>query len=151
MENRLKKLGISLPEAPEPVGSYRPWKLSGNLLFISGQLPMVSGKLMDTGKLGLNIDVEKGREAARLAALNALAQAKAALGNLDQITQCVRIAGFINSAPGFTDHPAVLNGASDLLVEVFGEKGRHTRVAVGVCELPMDAPVEVEFLFEVSL
>lgn len=152
MENRLKKLGISLPEAPEPVGSYRPWKIfAGNLLFISGQLPMINGKLAAKGKVGLDIDIEKGREAARLTALNALAQAKIALGNLNKITQCVRIAGFVNSASGFTDHPAVLNGASDFLVDVFGEKGHHTRVAVGVCELPMDAPVEVEFLFEVSL
>ncbi len=152
IETSLKKLGISLPEAPEAVGSYSPWKIvSGNLLFISGQLPVKGGRLPVKGKVGLDIGIEKGREAARITALNALAQAKAAIGDLNKIRQCIKIAGYVNSAPGFTDHPAVINGASDLLVDILGEKGRHTRIAVGVSELPMNAPVEVEFLFEVSI
>jgi len=149
IEQRLKDLGIVLPETPAPVGSYRPWVITGNLLYVSGQLPIVSGRLACSGKAGDTLNVDTAREAARITALNGLAQAKAALGSLDRISGCVRIGGFINSAPGFIEQPAVLNGASDLLVEVLGEKGRHARAAVGVSELPLDAAVEVEFLFEI--
>jgi len=151
IEERLAALGVSLPNAPAPVASYRPWLIAGSLLFISGQLPVVDGRLKATGKIGEQyLTPETGQELARIAALNALAQVKQALGTLDAVHQCVRIVGYVNSAPGFTGQPQVLNGASDLLVQVFGEKGLHTRAAVGVSELPMDAPIEIEMILEID-
>lgn len=149
VEERLNELGITLPEAPVPLAAYCPWIKTGNLLFVSGQLPLVNGKLAYSGKAGKDLDLNAARQAARVVAVNGLAQAKAALGSLNKISKCVRIGGFINSSPGFTEQPAVLNGASELLVEVLGEKGRHARAAVGVSELPLNAAVEVEFIFEV--
>lgn len=149
IDHRLEELGITLPEAPAPLAAYRPWTKTGNLLFVSGQLPLIKGELAYRGKAGKDHDLDAARQAARITAINGLAQAKTALGSLNKISGCVRIGGFINSSPGFIEQPAVLNGASELLVEVFGERGRHARAAVGVSELPLDATVEVEFLFEI--
>ncbi|MDX2159280.1 MAG: RidA family protein [Hyphomicrobiaceae bacterium] len=150
IESKLKSLGIVLPDAPAPVANYVPTAVIGNLLFISGQVSRTGdGKLL-TGKLGGNLDVGAGREAARVCALNILAQARAALGSLDRIERIVKLTGFVNSMPTFLDHPQVVNGASDLLVDVLGEKGRHTRSAVGVAALPGDAAVEVEAIVAIS-
>ena len=150
-EARLRELGIELPEAPVPLGSYVPFVRTGNLIFISGMLPLKDGKLISQGKLGAGISVEEGALCARTAAINALAVLKKAAGSLDKVTRCVKVTGFIASAPGFTDQPAVVNGASELMTEVFGDAGRHARAAVGASVLPMDSPVEVEFIFEVDV
>jgi enamine deaminase RidA (YjgF/YER057c/UK114 family) len=144
---RLRELGIELPEAAAAVANYVPYVVSGNLVFVSGQLPMVDGKLAVTGKLGDGLDIEEGRRAARLCGLNLLAQARAAAGgDLDRV-RVVRLGAFVASAPSFTDQPKVVNGASDLMVEVLGEAGRHARAAVGAPSLPLDAAVEIEAVF----
>ncbi len=148
-ENRMKQLGWVLPPAPAPVGSYVPCVCAGHLAFTSGQLPVRDGKLMATGKLGRDLTVEQGAEAAGVAAMNALAQVAAAAGGLDKIQRIVRIAAYVNSADGFTDQPKVANGASNLLVEIFGEAGKHARSAVGVSELPLNAAVEIELIAEI--
>lgn len=148
---RLAELGISLPETPAPAGNYVPWVLSGNLLFISGQIPMAEGKLTQTGKLGESVSLEQGQAAARQCFINILAQVQAALGgDLDRVRQVVKLGGFVASAPGFTQHPSVINGASDLAVAVFGDAGRHSRAAVGVACLPLDCSVEIDAIFEVE-
>ena len=134
VDARLATLGITLPDAPNPVANYVPSCLSGNLLFISGQVSKAADGSIVSGQLGGGMTVAEGRAAARLCALNILAQAKAALGSLDRVAQIVRLNGFVNAAPEFTEHPQVMNGASDLMVEVLGDTGRHTRVAVGVVE-----------------
>ena len=144
VEVRLATLGIALPDAPSPVANYVPSALSGNLLFISGQISKAADGSIAKGQLGGGLSVEEGRQAARLCALNILAQARAALGNLDRIAQVLRLTGYVNAAPEFTEHPQVMNGASDLMVEVLGDKGRHTRVAVGVSSLPLGCAVEVD-------
>lgn len=144
IEARLAELGITLPEAPNPVANYVPYAISGNLLFISGQVAKGADGKIVTGALGQDVDIDTGQAAARLCALNLLAQAKAALGSLDRIVQVVRLTGFVNATPAFTDHPKVVNGASDLMVEVLGDKGRHTRAAVGVSSLPLGSAVEVD-------
>ena len=149
-EEKLISLGIELPEAPAPLGSYVPAVTSGNLVFLSGMLPLSEGSLVRTGKLGDSLTVEEGAGLARLAAVNALSVLRAEVGSLDRVRRCVRVCGYIASAPDFTAQPAVLNGASELMAEVFGEKGRHARAAVGVNVLPLDSPVEVEFVFEVE-
>jgi enamine deaminase RidA (YjgF/YER057c/UK114 family) len=152
-EDRLAALGISLPAPAAPVANYLPFVLSGSLLAVSGQLPTgPSGKLdsAHTGKLGVAVSSKAGQAAARLCAINILAQAKAALGDLERISRCVRLGGFINAAPGFADLAGVMNGASDVMVEVLGDKGRHARATVGVAELPLDSSVEIEALFEVA-
>ncbi len=149
-EAKLAALGLSLPEAPRPVAAYVPWVQSGNLLFTSGQIALKEGQVVYRGKVGVALTPEEGYAAARLCALNCLAVAKAALGSLDRIRRVVKVTGFVNSAPGFTGQPAVVNGASELLVEVFGEAGRHARAAVGAAELPLDSAVEVEMVFEVE-
>jgi len=143
VEARLASLGIALPEAPNPVANYVPAFLAGNLLFISGQISKGADGVAK-GRLGADLTIEQGREAARLSALAILAQAKAAVGDLDRITQVVRLTGFVNATPQFVDHPRVINGASDLMVEVLGDKGRHTRAAVGVSSLPMGCAVEID-------
>lgn len=148
-EERLAALGLKLPEAPAPVANYVPAIVAGGLLFISGQIAKTGAGEVITGKLGAGVDVARGREAARACALNILAQAKAALGSLDRIERFVKLTGFVASAPSFTDQPQVVNGCSDLLVEVLGDKGRHTRSAVGVTALPLDAAVEVEAVIAV--
>jgi len=150
IEARLAKLGITLPEAPNPVANYVPYAISGNLLFISGQISKGADGKIVTGALGNDVDVETGQKAARLCALNILAQAKAALGDLDRIVQVVRLTGFVNATAAFTDHPKVVNGASDLMVEVLGDKGRHTRAAVGVSSLPLGSAVEVDATIAIS-
>jgi len=148
-EERLARLGLQLPPAPAPLAAYRPWIRTGDLLFISGQLPMENGVLTVTGKLGTELDEAAGRKAAVLCTLNGLAQVRSAVSDLNRVKQCVRLAGFVNSGPGFTGQPGVLNGASELLAEIFEDRGVHARVAVGVAELPLNAAVEIEFLFEI--
>jgi enamine deaminase RidA (YjgF/YER057c/UK114 family) len=150
-EKKLHELGIRLKEAPAPVANYVPFVRTGNLLMVSGQLCLDSdGKLAAKGQLGGGVTVEDGQKAARACAVNLLAQVKAALGDLDKVVRVIRLGGFINSAPGFLDGPKVMNGASDLMVAAFGDKGKHARSTVGVAALPADAAVEVEGLFEVS-
>jgi len=148
-EDKLKELGIELPEAPPPLGSYVPVVRSGNLVFLSGILPLVRGKLLRQGRVGEDISADEAAEDARTAAVNAISVLKAHLGSLDKVKQCIKITGYIASAPDFSGQPKVLNSASDLLFEVFGETGRHVRSAVGVNVLPMNSPVEIEFIFEV--
>jgi enamine deaminase RidA (YjgF/YER057c/UK114 family) len=145
---RLQQLGITLPPAPQPVAVYVPAVRSGNLLFISGQLPLQDGSLVHTGKLGTDVDLEQGRLAARQATLNALAIAQEALGGLDAVRRVVRMVCHVASASGFTEQHLVANGASELLGEIFGEPGRHARLALGAAELPLNAPVEVELILE---
>lgn len=151
IDQRLKEQGIELPPANAPVGNYVPFVRSGDLLFISGQIPLVDGKPGFVGTLGAELDVADGAAAARVCALAILAQAKEALGgDLDRVTRCVKLTGFVASTPDFVDHPKVVNGASDLMVEVFGDAGRHARAAVGMAALPAGVAVEVEAIFEVS-
>jgi enamine deaminase RidA (YjgF/YER057c/UK114 family) len=133
-----------------PVANYVPFVRTGNLLMVSGQICLDDGKLVAKGQLGAGISVEDGQKAARACAINLLAQVKAAVGDLDKVARVVRLGGFVNSAPGFLDGPKVMNGASDVMVAVFGEKGKHARTTVGVAALPLDAAIEVEALFEVS-
>ncbi|MEW6031368.1 MAG: RidA family protein [Bacillota bacterium] len=146
---RLKELGIDLPEVPRPVAAYVPAVRSGSHVYVSGQLPLVDGKPVVTGKVGGDVSVEKAREAARVCAVNALAALASVVGDLDQVSRIVKVTGFVASAPGFTGQPAVVNGASELLREVFGSAGEHARAAVGVAELPLGVPVEVEMIAEV--
>ena len=151
IEKKLSGLGITLPTPASPIANYAPFVRSGNILVVSGQVCFGNdGKLVVMGQLGAGVSVEDGQKAARPCAINLLAQLKAALGDLDKVVRVMRLGGFINSSPGFTEGPKVMNGASDLMVEVFGDKGRHARTTVGVSALPADAAVEVEGLFEVS-
>lgn len=149
VEERLQELGLELPAPPEPAAAYIPAVRAGDLLFISGQLPWIKGELRYKGKVGKELTVEQGQAAARLCALNALSIAKAALGNLDLVERVVQVSGFVASADGFTDQPQVINGASELLIQAFGEKGRHARMAIGTNELPRGTPVEIAFIFQV--
>lgn len=146
---RLAALGLALPDAPQPVANYVPYLLQGEFLFISGQLSKTREGHLITGTLGDGVSVSEGQEGARHAALNILAQAHAALGDLDRIEQVLRLTGFVASAPGFTDQPQVINGASDLMVAVLAENGRHTRSAVGVQSLPLGAAVEIDAILRV--
>lgn len=148
-EQRLKELGLELPAPPKPVATYIPAVRVGDLLFLSGVLPTRDGQLIMAGKLGQALSIEQGMEAAKVAVLNALAIVKREAGSLDRVTRIVKMVGHIASAPGFADQPQVLNGASDLLVAVFGDAGRHARVAVGAAELPRQAPVEIELIVQV--
>ena len=150
IEARLKALDLVLPEAKAAIGSYVPYLHLNGQLVVSGQLPLRDGKVAVAGKLGAEVDVSQGQQAARLCAINILAQAKAALRDLDRIVQLLRLNGFVSAAPGFADHPKVLNGASDLMVEILGNKGLHTRIAVGCASLPLNAAVEVDALFPVD-
>jgi enamine deaminase RidA (YjgF/YER057c/UK114 family) len=149
-EARLDELGVELPQAPAPAGAYVPATRAGNLVFTAGQLPLEGGELNLQGKVGDTIGVDRAHEAARLCALNALAAAATQTGGLAGISRIVKVTGFVASAPGFNGQPQVLNGASEFLGEVFGEEGLHARSAVGVAELPMDAPVEVELVVEAA-
>lgn len=148
-EKKLQELGITLPEAPTPIGSYIPIVRTGNLLFMSGILPLVKGQLARQGCVGHDISLNDAREDAKTATINALSILKSHIGSLDKVKKCVRITGYISSAPHFTEQPKVLNAASDLLFDIFGESGRHARSAVGVNILPLNAPLEIEFVFEV--
>jgi enamine deaminase RidA (YjgF/YER057c/UK114 family) len=149
-EARLRELGHELPDVPKPAGAYVPASRSGTLIFTAGQLPYKGGELCKTGKVGDTVTSDEAREAARLCALNALAAAAAEAGGLNRIGRVVKVTGYIASAPGFNRQPEVLNGASELIGEVFGEAGLHARSAVGVAELPLDAPVEVEVVAELG-
>lgn len=148
--SRLQELGYELPPVPKPAGSYVPATLSGSLVFTAGQLPLRDGTLLHTGKVGETVDLEEAQEAARLCALNALSAAADAAGGLDNVGRIAKVTGYVASAGGFNQQPQVLNGASDLIGEVFGEAGLHARSAVGVAELPLDAPVEVELVAELK-
>ena len=147
--DRLAQLGVALPEVAAPLASYVPAVRTGNLVYTSGQLPTESGQLAGTGKLGAEVSPERGKALARICALNALAAVNSLVG-IDTVTRVVKVVGFVASAPGFTGQPGVVNGASELLAEVFGDAGAHARSAVGVSELPLDAPVEVELIVEVG-
>ena len=149
IDERLKSLGLTLPVPPKPVANYIPAVRVGDLLFTSGVLPMKDGRLAFTGRLGQELTVEQGQEAARLALLSALAVVKQELGSLDKVARVVKLTGHVASAPGFIQQPSVLNGASDILVSVFGESGRHARAAIGASELPLGAPVELELILQV--
>ncbi|HZQ34259.1 MAG TPA: RidA family protein [Mycobacterium sp.] len=146
---RLRELGIKLPTAAKPLAAYVPAVRTGNLVYTAGQLPMTAGKLAVTGKVGADVTPEVGKTLARVSALNALAAVDALVG-IDSLVRVVKVVGYVASAPGFTGQPSVVNGASELLGEVFGEAGGHARSAVGVSELPLDAPVEVELIVEVA-
>lgn len=149
-EAKLQQLGIELPAPPKPVATYIPAVQAGELLFLSGVIPLRDGKLAVEGKLGKDLTIEQGYEAARIALLNALAVIHQELGTLDRVKRIVRLVGHVASAAGFVEQPAVINGASDLLVRVFEEAGRHARVAVGAAELPLNAPVELELIVHIS-
>ena len=151
IETRLRDLGVDLPNAPAPVANYVPFVVTGTLVFISGQVSMAADKGLVTGKLGDDIDLEAGINAARLCAINLLSQLQAACdGDLDRVKRVVKLGGFVNCTPTFADHPKVVNGASDLMVEVFGDAGRHARAAVGAPALPLNAAVEIDGVFEIN-
>jgi enamine deaminase RidA (YjgF/YER057c/UK114 family) len=151
IDRKLNELGIEIPEAAAPAANYVPYVKTGNLVFISGQVPFVKGELKYQGKVGSEFSTETGVECARVCALNIIAQVKAACdGDLDRVVRCVKLGGFVNCTDGFGEQPKVINGASDLMVEVFGDKGRHARFAVGTNALPMNVAVEIDAVFEIS-
>lgn len=150
VDDRLAELGIELPDPPAAVGSYVPVALDGDLVSVSGQVPVIDGDVLHPGKVGAEVSVEQAQEAARRCVLQALAALRAELGSLDRIRRVVQVGVFVASAPGFTQQPLVANGASDLLVEILGDAGRHSRAAVGVAELPLGVPVEVTMLARVG-
>ena len=150
VEERLKSLGMVLPEVPEPLAAYVPAKKIGQVIFTAGQLPLLKGELICKGLLGQDVDVEQAYQAARICTLNALAAIKGVVKDLDQIVQVVRVVGYVASTSTFTQQPAIVNGASELLLEVFGEVGKHARSAVGVASLPINASVEIELIVEVK-
>jgi enamine deaminase RidA (YjgF/YER057c/UK114 family) len=150
IDDRLRELEIELPAPIEPLGSYRTHLQSGNLLFLSGHVPVLEGRIVHVGKLGTDLSVEQGQAAARFTAMNCLATIRSALGSLDRVRRVLRLTGYVQSAPGFVQQALVLNGASDLFAQVFGESGVHVRTAVGVSELPSGAAVELEVTLEVG-
>jgi enamine deaminase RidA (YjgF/YER057c/UK114 family) len=150
IEDKIEKIGLKLPEIPKPVAAYIPAQQSGKLVFTAGQLPMVNGELISKGLLGQDVEVEEANKAARICTLNALAAIKGVIGDLDRIKQIVRVVGYVASIPTFTQQPAVVNGASELLLEIFGEAGKHARSAVGMAVLPLNASVEIELTIEVD-
>ena len=150
IEERLKELAIEIPTPPSPAGSYIPVVITGNLAFVSGQIPMKEGKVVFEGKVPNVQSVDSAREAAKICIINGLAQLKANLGTLDKITKFVRISGFVNSNPEFYEQPKVINAASDLLVEIFGNMAKHSRIAVGVASLPLNSTVEIDMVVEFS-
>jgi enamine deaminase RidA (YjgF/YER057c/UK114 family) len=149
-EERLKELGIELPGTPSPLGAYVPCVRSGNILFLSGMLPLRDGKLTRTGRVGEEVSVSDAQRDATQVVINALSIVKTELGTLERVVRCVKVSGFIASAADFVQQPAVLNAASELLLAIFGDRGRHARVAVGVPVLPLNSPLEVEFIFEIT-
>ena len=150
IEQRLAARGLELPAAPAPAANYVPYTISGKLLFVAGQLRFVAGQVA-VGRLGDDVSLTQGQEAARICALNLLAQARSACGgDLSRLARCLKLGGFVSCTPAFTDHPAVINGASDLIVEAMGEAGQHARFAVGCASLPRNAAVEVEAIFELA-
>ena len=150
IEIKIEGLGLKLPDAPKPVAAYIPAKQSGNLVFTAGQLPMVNGELVSKGLLGQDVEIDEANKAARICTLNALAAIKGVIGDLDRIKQIVRVVGYVASVPTFTQQPAVVNGASELLLEIFGENGKHARSAVGMAVLPLNASVEIELTVEIE-
>jgi enamine deaminase RidA (YjgF/YER057c/UK114 family) len=150
IDNKLNLLGLQLPTIPKPVAAYIPAKRSGKLVFTAGQLPMVNGELISKGLLGKEVEVEEANKAARICTLNALAAIKGVVGVLDRIKQMVKVVGYVASIPTFTQQPAVVNGSSELLLEIFGEAGKHARSAVGMAGLPLNASVEIELTVEVE-
>ena len=150
IEARLKALDLVIPEAKPAIGSYVPYLHLNGQLFVSGQLPLKDGAIAVAGKLGADVELSQGQEAARMCAINILAQAKAALRDLDRIVQLLRLNGFVSATPGFADHPKVLNAASELMVEILGNKGLHTRIAIGCASLPLNAAVEIDAIFAVN-
>lgn len=150
IEEKLRSLNITLPTPPKPAGSYVPVIISQKVAYVSGQIPMEEGKILYAGKVTKNVTVENAQKAARLCTLNALAQLKEYLGDLERIVKIVRISGYVNSDHEFMEQPKVINAASDLLFELFGEKGRHTRIAVGVASLPLNSTVELDMIVEIS-
>jgi enamine deaminase RidA (YjgF/YER057c/UK114 family) len=150
IEDKIKELGLFLPDLPKPLASYIPAKKVGNILFTSGQLPLVKGELVCTGLLGVNVDVETAKNAAKICTLNALAAIKGLIGDLDQIEQVLRLVGYVASDQNFHNQPAVVNGASDFLLELFGDRGKHARSAIGVSSLPLNSPVEIELTIELK-
>jgi enamine deaminase RidA (YjgF/YER057c/UK114 family) len=148
LDDKLAELGLTIPDVAKPAGAYVPAIVSGNLVFTAGQLPSTGGQLPATGKVGGAVPAEDAKEYARVCVLNGLAAAKSVIGSLDRITRVIKVVGFVASVPEFTAQPGVINGASELLGELFGEAGAHARSAVGVAVLPLDAPVEIEFVFE---
>jgi enamine deaminase RidA (YjgF/YER057c/UK114 family) len=150
VEEKLRELGIHIPEAAKPVAAYVPAKKVGNLIFTAGQLPMVNGELISKGLLGKDLETDEAYTAARICTINALAAIKSLIGDLDEIQQIVRVVGYVASVPTFTQQPAVVNGASELLLQIFGENGIHARSAVGIAVLPMNASVEIELTVEVK-
>jgi enamine deaminase RidA (YjgF/YER057c/UK114 family) len=148
--SRLAELGIAIPEAVPPVAAYVPAVVTGRYVYTSGQLPMRDGAMIAEGLVGTDVDPEVAQECARQCAINALAAAQSVIGSLDRVTRVVKVVGFVASAPGFTGQPAVVNGASEVLLDIFGDAGRHARSAVGVAALPINAPVEVEMVLEVA-
>ena len=148
---RLAELGIELPQAPAPAANYIPFVVTGNLVFVAGQVPVLNGEVKFKGRLGEDMDIDEGYQAARLCGLNLIAQAQAAAdGDLDKIKRVVKLGGFVSATPDFTDHPKVINGASDLMAEVFGEAGKHARFAMGAGSLPLGVAVEVDGVFELG-
>lgn len=145
---RISDLGITLPQVATPAGAYVPAVVSGNLVFTAGQIPLVDGKLVATGKVGKDLNADQAKEIARICALNAVAAVKSVIGDLDRVTKVVKVVGFVSSTPDFTAQPSVVNGASELLEQIFGDRGIHARSAVGVAVLPLDAPVEIELVVE---
>ncbi|MHB1219986.1 MAG: RidA family protein [Alphaproteobacteria bacterium] len=151
IEARLKELKIELPDAPAPAANYIPYVVTGNLVFVSGQVPRFKGQYVHVGKVGETLTLEDGQKSARLCALNLIAQLKAACGgDLDRVTRVVKLGGFVNSTPSFASHPQVINGASDLMGEIFGEAGKHARFAVGVADLPGNVATEIDGIFEIA-
>ena len=150
IEARLKELGVTLPLPPMPAASYVPVTISGNIVFVSGQIPIADGAIKYVGKLGVDVPMEAGQAAAQLCAINILAQLKAAIGDLDRVVKCLRLGVFINAAPDYSQHPEVANGASDLIAALFGDAGKHARAAVGVGSLPRGVAVEVDATFEIK-
>jgi enamine deaminase RidA (YjgF/YER057c/UK114 family) len=150
IESKLDRIGLKLPEPPKPIAAYIPAKQAGKLVFTAGQLPTVNGELVSKGLLGQDVEIEDANKASRICTLNALGAIKGVIGDLDRIKQIVRVVGYVASVPTFTQQPAVVNGASELLLEVFGEAGKHARSAVGVAVLPLNASVEIELIVEVE-
>ncbi|MEC4848621.1 MAG: RidA family protein [Nitrosarchaeum sp.] len=149
IEEKIKSIGINIPIPPTPAGSYIPLVRTGNLLYVSGQIPLQDGKVAFTGKVS-DVNIETAQKSARICAINILAQLKKELGDLEKISRFVRLSGFVNSVPEFTQHPKVINAASDLLYEIFGDNGKHTRIAVGVSSLPLDAMTEIDAIVEIK-
>lgn len=151
IEARLKAAGIELPPAPAPAANYVPYVVSGNMVFVAGQVPFVGSERHFVGRVGTDYGVEEAQQAARIVALNIIAQVKSACeGDLDRVVRCVKLGGFVNCTPDFLQHPQVINGASDVMVEVFGDKGRHARFAVGAPSLPFNVAVEIDAVFEIA-